>query len=98
MPYFLPIIRLLDFLVCALKGGEFYDTLGAEVPKIAFCQLRPHLLMDLAKVWYGGSFLVGPLASLFKGYSNTLKNPQNHFRQSANKKCCLISYLDKTDA
>ena len=25
------------------KGGGFYDTLGSEVPKIAICQLRPHL-------------------------------------------------------
>ena len=39
-------------------GGEFYDTLGAEVPKIAICLLSPHLLMDWADFWYGGSFLV----------------------------------------
>ena len=44
--------------ICTDKGGEFYDTLGSEVPKIAICQLRPHLLMDWAGFWYGGSFLV----------------------------------------
>ena len=40
------------------KGGGFYDTLGAEVPKIAICLLSPHLLMEWADFWYGGSFLV----------------------------------------
>ena len=51
-------IRILIIKEFKKKGGEFYDTLGAEVPKIAFCQLRPHLLMDWADFWYGGSFLV----------------------------------------
>ena len=41
-----------------IKGGEFYDTLGAEVPKIAFSQLWPQLLMDRADFWHGDSFLV----------------------------------------
>ena len=40
------------------KGGLFYDTLGAEVPKIAICLLSPHLLIDWADFWHGGSFLV----------------------------------------
>ena len=46
------------YILTWVKGGEFYDTLGAEVPKIAICQLSPHLLMDWADFWYGGSFLV----------------------------------------
>ena len=40
------------------KGGGFYDTLGSEVPKIAFSQLWPQLLMDRADFWHGDSFLV----------------------------------------
>ena len=53
-------------------GGEFYDTLGSEVPKIAICQLRPHLLMDWADFWYGGSFLVElPLkVAIFEEFKN----------------------------
>ena len=39
-------------------GGALYYTLGAKVPKIAICQLSPHVLMDGADFWYGGSFLV----------------------------------------
>ena len=41
-----------------IKGGVFYDTLGSEVPKIAFSQLWPQLLMDRADFWHGDSFLV----------------------------------------
>ena len=42
------------------KGRDFYDTLGAEVPKITFSLLWPHLWMDYwADFCYGGSFLVG---------------------------------------
>ena len=40
------------------KGGVFYDTLGSEVPKIAFSQLWPQLLMDRTDFWHGDSFLV----------------------------------------
>ena len=40
------------------RGGVFYDTLGSEVPKIAFSQLWPQLLMDRADFWHGDSFLV----------------------------------------
>ena len=35
-----------------------YDTLGAELPKIAFSQLWPQLLKDCADFRYGGSVLV----------------------------------------
>ena len=49
-------ILFAKFLI--LRGGGFYDTLGAEIPKIAFSQLWPQLLMDRADFWYGGSFLV----------------------------------------
>ena len=45
-------------IILDIKGGGFYDTLESEVPKIAFSQLWPQLLMDRADIWYDGSFLV----------------------------------------
>ena len=64
--YTIYIFYLNIFIICTFcevknifrKGGLFYDTLGAEVPKIAICLLSPHLLMEWADFWYGGSFLV----------------------------------------
>ena len=53
----------ISYFICEVSyfkgGGEFYDTLvGAELPKIAFSQLWPQLLMNWADFWYGGSILV----------------------------------------
>ena len=40
-----------------IKRRGFYDK-GPEVPKIQDIKLWPHLSLDRADFWYGGSFLV----------------------------------------
>ena len=52
-------LKKREILKFDIKGVIVYDLLGTEAPKIAFCQFKPHLLMDRTDFWHGGSFSVG---------------------------------------